>query len=128
MKLLIDTHVLIWAASNSPRLSSIARDLISDPDNEKTFSAASIWEVAIKSGLGREDFRVDAAALRAGLLENAYRELTVTSAHAILTSSLPSIHKDPFDRILIAQAAAEGFTLLTADPWVLKYGGSMRAV
>jgi len=92
------------------------------------FSAASLWEIAIKSAPGRRDFQVDATELRSGLLENNYSELAISGAHAILTSSLPPIHKDPFDRILIAQAMIEGLTLLTADPIVAKYNGPVRGV
>ena len=128
MKLLLDTHLLLWAAEDSKRLSKVARALIADPDNEKVFSAASLWEIAIKSGLGRSDFQVDAADLRRGLLDNDYRELPVLSSHAIFTTSMPPFHKDPFDRILVAQATLEGLTLLTADPIVAQYGGSVRKV
>jgi PIN domain nuclease of toxin-antitoxin system len=94
----------------------------------KVFSAASLWEIAIKSGLGRKDFRVDAGELRSGLIENEYTELAVSGTHAILTSILPPIHKDPFDRILVAQATMEGLTLLTCDPIVAKYEGPVRTV
>jgi PIN domain nuclease of toxin-antitoxin system len=128
VRLLIDTHLLLWAAQGSRRLSKTAFALIADPENEKIFSAASLWEIAIKSGLQRGDFRVDAAELRSGLLENDYVELAISGAHALLTSSLPPIHKDPFDRILVAQAMVEGLTLLTADPIVAKYKGPVRSV
>jgi PIN domain nuclease of toxin-antitoxin system len=120
--------LLLWAAEDSKRLSKAARELIADPENEKVFSAASLWDIAIKSGLGRSDFQVDAADLRRGLLDNDYRELPVLSSHAIFTTSLPPFHKDPFDRILVAQATLEGLTLLTADPIVLRYGGAVRKV
>ena len=128
MKLLLDTHVLLWAAEDSRRLSNVAREMIADAGNEKIFGAASLWEIAIKNGLGRSDFRVDVTDLRRGLLDNDYRELPVLSAHAIFTTSLPSIHKDPFDRILVAQAAFEGLTLITADPIVAQYGGAVHQV
>jgi PIN domain nuclease of toxin-antitoxin system len=85
-------------------------------------------ELQIKNGLGRDDFKVDARLLRRGLLDNDYTELPITSAHAVLVESLPAIHKDPFDRILIAQASAEGFTLLTADSTVAKYPGPIELV
>jgi PIN domain nuclease of toxin-antitoxin system len=126
--LLLDTHLLLWAAEDSPRLSQTARSLISDARNEKWFSAASFWEIAIKNGRGRDDFDIDSAQLRIGMLANAYVELPVSSMHAILTAALPHFHKDPFDRILIAQATAEGLTLLTADPIVAKYPGPIRRV
>jgi PIN domain nuclease of toxin-antitoxin system len=128
MKLLLDTHLLLWAAGQPERLSSTARALINNLDNELLFSAASIWEVSIKRGLGRDDFRVDPRLLRRGLLDNGYIELSVTSMHAVTVDGMPSVHKDPFDRILVAQATVEGITLLTADPLVARYPGPIRSV
>ena len=128
MKLLLDTHILLWAAGDKDQLSSDARALISDQSNELFFSAASLWEVAIKSGMGRNDFKVDARLLRRGLLDNGYSELPIGSEHAVAIDSLPPIHKDPFDRILIAQATVEGITLLTADSLVSQYPGPIRKV
>lgn len=100
MKLLLDTHLLLWAAGKPERLSASARALINDPGNELLFSAASLWEIAIKRGLGRSDFQVDARLLRRGLLDNGYSELPVVSDHVVATVDLPPIHKDPFDRVL----------------------------
>lgn len=128
MKLLLDTHLLLWAAGEPKRLSKQARTLIDNPDNVLLFSAASLWEVAIKRGLGREDFKVDARLLRRGLLDNGYGELPINSAHVVATESLPPIHKDPFDRVLVSQATVEGVTLLTIDPLVSQYPGPIRAV
>jgi len=128
MKLLLDTHLLLWAAGEPERLPSEARGLFEDPANELVFSAASLWEIAIKRRLGREDFRVDPRLLRRGLLDNSYLELPVTSEHAVFTDNLPSFHKDPFDRILVAQAMIEGMTLLTVDPVVARYGDPVRKV
>jgi PIN domain nuclease of toxin-antitoxin system len=128
MKLLLDTHVLLWAAGEPRRLSKQARALIDNPDNELLFSAASLWDVAIKRGLGREDFKVDARLLRRGLLDNDYRELPIISDHVVATESLPLIHRDPFDRILVAQATVEGITLLTIDALVSQYPGPIRTV
>jgi PIN domain nuclease of toxin-antitoxin system len=128
MKLLLDTHLLLWAAGEPRRLSKQARALIDNPDNELLFSAASLWEVAIKRGLGREDFKVDARLLRRGLLDNEYRELPIISDHVVATESLPLIHRDPFDRILVAQATVEGITLLTIDSLVSQYPGPIRTV
>ncbi|MBZ0094596.1 MAG: type II toxin-antitoxin system VapC family toxin [Sulfuricella sp.] len=108
MKLLLDTHLLLWAAGSPDQLSAAARPLLEDPLNELLFSAASLWEIAIKRGLGRSDFQVDARVLRRGLLDNGYQELAITSEHAVSIDSLPLIHKDPFDRILVAQATVEG--------------------
>lgn len=128
MKLLLDTHVLLWAAGQPERLSPAARMLLEDPQNVLLFSAASLWEVAIKRGLGRVDFQVDPRLLRRGLLDNGYDELSITSEHAVGVDSLPQIHKDPFDRILIAQAMVEGIILVTADPWVARYPGPIRSL
>jgi len=128
VKLLLDTHLLLWTAEGSRRLSKIARTLISDPENELLFSAASLWEIAIKRSLGRDDFQVDLRLLRRGLLDNGYVELPITSEHTLATDSLPPIHKDPFDRILIAQATVEGVTLLTVDSVVAQYPGPVRKV
>ena len=128
MKLLLDTHLLLWAAGEPERLSKRARTLIGNPSNEPLFSAASLWEVAIKRGLGREDFKVDARLLRRGLLDNGYGELPIISDHVVATESLPLIHKDPFDRVLVAQATVEGITLLTIDPLLSQYPGPIRHV
>jgi PIN domain nuclease of toxin-antitoxin system len=128
MKLLLDTHLLLWAAGEPRRLSKQARALIDNPDNELLFSAASLWEVAIKRGLGRKDFTVDARLLRRGLLDNGYSELPINSDHVVATESLPLIHKDPFDRILVAQATVEGVTLLTTDSLVSQYPGPIRTL
>jgi PIN domain nuclease of toxin-antitoxin system len=128
MKLLLDTHVLLWAAGQPDRLPAAARKLLNDPRNEPLFSSASLWEIAIKSGLGREDFSVNARLLRRGLLDNGYLELPITSEHAVAIDSLPPIHKDPFDRLLVAQSMVEGITLLTADPVVAQYPAPVQKV
>ena len=128
MKLLLDTHLLLWAAGKPSQLSRAARSLLNSPDHELFFSAVSLWEVAIKQSLGRKDFQVDARLLRRGLLDNGYHELPLTSEHAVAITSLPPLHKDPFDRILVAQATVEGVTLLTADPLVARYPGPVRRI
>jgi PIN domain nuclease of toxin-antitoxin system len=128
MKLLLDTHLLLWAAGEPNRLPARARALIKDPENELIFSAASLWEIAIKRRLGRDDFRVDPRLLRRGLLDNNYCELPVTSEHAVAVDSLPPIHRDPFDRILVAQAMVEGMALLTVDPVLARYKDPVRKV
>jgi PIN domain nuclease of toxin-antitoxin system len=128
LKLLLDTQLLLWAASQPGRLSVDAREMIDDARNQLLFGAASLWEVAIKSGLGRSDFRVDASLLRRGLSDNGYTELAINGQHAIAIASLPPIHKDPFDRMLVAQSTVEGILLLTADPIVAQYPGSVRKV
>lgn len=128
MKILLDTHLLLWTAAEPKRLSRRARMLIDDLDNELLFSAASLWEVSIKRGLGREDFKVDARLLRRGLLDNGYTELPIISDHVAATENLPPIHKDPFNRILVAQATVEGITLLTVDTLLSQYPGPIRTV
>jgi PIN domain nuclease of toxin-antitoxin system len=128
MKLLLDTHLLLWAAGQPDRLSAAALKLIGNPANELLFSAASIWEVAIKSGLGRSDFQTDPRLLRRGLLDNGYSELPILSDHVVAIDSLPLIHQDPFDHLLVAQATVEGITLLTADSVVGQYPGPVRLV
>ncbi len=126
MKLLLDTHVLLWAAAGSRRLSSAGRRLIEDEQSELFFSIGSIWEVVIKRGLGRSDFQVDPRVLRRRLLDNGYSELPIVSEHVLALDGLPAIHRDPFDRLLVAQAMVEGMTLLTLDPMVARYPGSIR--
>lgn len=128
MKLLLDTHLLLWAAGNPERLSENARMLINAPANQLFFSAASLWEMAIKNGLGRADFQVDSRLLRRGLLDNGYQEIPITSEHAVAVEGLPPLHKDPFDRILICQATHEGILLLTSDPLLVKYPGTVKLV
>jgi PIN domain nuclease of toxin-antitoxin system len=126
--LLLDTQLLLWAAGQPERLPVGARTVIDDARNQLMFSAASLWEVAIKSGLGRAEFCADARLLRRGLLDNGYAELAITSEHAVAIANLPPIHKDPFDRMLVAQSAVEGILLLTADPIVAQYPGPVRKV
>lgn len=128
MKLLLDTHLLLWAAGEPGKLPQKARTLLSNPRNELIFSAASLWEVAIKHELGRDDFRVDPRLLRRGLLDNGYTELPVISEHAVAVDGLPPIHRDPFDRLLVAQAMVEAIVLLTNDPVVARYPGPVRLV
>lgn len=128
MKLLLDTHLLLWAAAEPDRLSRSARRLIDNPENELLFSAVSIWEIAIKHGLGRKDFQVEARLFRRALLDQDYVELSLTGIHAAGIDALPAVHKDPFDRLLVAQAMAEGILLLTSDAQLAGYGGSVRRV
>jgi PIN domain nuclease of toxin-antitoxin system len=128
MKFLLDTHVLLWAAGQPDRLPAATRRLLNDPNNELMFSSASLWEIAIKRGLGRDDFQVDARLLRRGLLDNGYGELAVTSEHAVAIDGLRPIHRDPFDRMLVAQSMVEGIVLLTADPVVARYPAPVQKV
>lgn len=128
MTFLLDTQLLLWAAGQPKRLSATARKLLLDPKHELRFSAASLWEITIKSGLGRNDFVVEPRVLRRGLLDNGYVELPVTGEHAVSVHALPAIHRDPFDRMLVAQATCEGITLLTADATVASYPGPIKKV
>ena len=128
MKLLLDTHILLWAAGQPEKLSTAALALIEAPENQLLFSAASLWEIAIKAGLGRNDFVVEPGLVRRGLLDNGYDELLVSSAHAVALMGLPAIHKDPFDRILVAQAQVEGIVLVTSDDSVSQYPGAIEKV
>ncbi|MDR2861133.1 MAG: type II toxin-antitoxin system VapC family toxin [Syntrophobacterales bacterium] len=123
MRLLLDTHILLWAAGD--KLPPKAERYISDKANTLLFSPASIWEVVVKSGLGRPDFKVDPVLLYSGLLEAGYEEIPIIGRHTLFTASLPTLHKDPFDRILLAQAIYEGIPFLTADSAVARYPGSI---
>ena len=128
MRYLLDTHVLLWALGRPDLLTERTRTLIEDQANGLAFSSASICEIAIKRGLDRPGFRTDAGTIRLELLRLGYADLSITSAHAVAVASLPPIHKDPFDRLLIAQAIVEGVTLLTADATILRYPGPIRRV
>ena len=128
MRVLLDTHVLLWAAITPDRLAAATRALLDDPANELLFSAASLWEIAIKLARGREDFMVDPVDLRQALLAAGYQEVAVTGAHALALLGLPDLHRDPFDRILLAQARVEDLVLLTADDHLLRYGPPARRV
>ncbi|AMR81984.1 type II toxin-antitoxin system VapC family toxin [Cupriavidus nantongensis] len=128
MKLLLDTHLLLWMALTPERISPDAQALLNADDTVLIFSAASLWEIAIKQGLGRADFQINARVFRRGLLDNGYSELPIRSDHAVAIDCLPPIHKDPFDRLLVAQATVEGLTLLTSDPLVGQYPGPIRLV
>jgi PIN domain nuclease of toxin-antitoxin system len=128
MNFLIDTQLAIWALFDDPRLSRTAQQILDAPENRFQFSVCSIWEIAIKRRLNRPDFQFDPREVREHLLRNGCEELTILSKHAVEVDSLPPIHKDPFDRLLIAQARVEGIILLTCDPVIAKYSGSIRKV
>jgi PIN domain nuclease of toxin-antitoxin system len=115
MRLLLDTHVLLWALASPKQLGKDGRAAIEDPANEVLFSAASIWEIAIKASLKRTDFGVSPGTITAAALESGFKELPVHSAAAAYTAKLASHHRDPFDRILIAQAVTEPAVFYTAD-------------
>jgi PIN domain nuclease of toxin-antitoxin system len=128
VKLLLDTHLLLWAVGSPDLLSASARSIIRDSRHQPVFSVVSIWEVAIKTSRGHLDFDVSPILLRETLLESGYEEMDVTGKHALAVAGLPPIHKDPFDRLLIAQAMVEEITLLTVDATVARYPGPIRKV
>ena len=128
MRLLLDTQIALWALMDSPKLSDAARHMILDPASEVFFSAASVWEIAIKHALARGDMPISGAEARGLFLESGYRELPISAAHAAATEDLPPIHADPFDRILVAQAIIEPLRLLTGDRLLPRYGSAIQQV
>ena len=128
MRVLLDTHLLLWSVASSRRLPKAARAIILDPQNEAYYSAASIWEVSIKSALNRKDFKVDPKVLVSALAQSGFIGLPVSAAHAASVFALPAIHRDPFDRMLVAQAYAEPMTLLTNDALLAGYGPLVKLV
>ena len=128
MRLLLDTHLLLLASAERTAIEQKAAELLEAPANELLYSAASLWEVAIKFGRGRPDFIVDPDLLRRGLARAGYTELFITSEQAMYVCRLPPIHKDPFDRLLVAQATIENITLLTSDVLLATYPGPVCRV
>ena len=128
MRLLLDTHLLIWAVSEPERLSVEAQELMNDEANQLFFSAASIWEIAIKASYKRTDFMVNVPELHSELLRNGYQELAILARHTFAVVHLPHLHKDPFDRLLLAQAMREDLTLVTADAVLASYPGPILKV
>lgn len=128
MKLLLDTHLILWGGEEPERLSQTAVRMITDPANTLYFSAVNIWEVAIKRAAQPDRFSADPDLLRQALLDSGYEEMAVTSVHAVGVAKLPLLHKDPFDRILLAQAMIEGATLLTSDKRLAAYPGPILKV
>jgi len=128
LKYCLDTHLVIWAVFQPEKLSPTAAAMIQNPQNTIYFSVITLWEIAIKTALGRADFNVDARSFRKQLLENDYSEILIDSEHAFVAAGLPLVHKDPFDRMLVAQAKVEGITLLTADTTIAKYPGPIQKV
>lgn len=127
MRILLDTHIFIWVVLDDPRLNRVARTLIEDA-SEVYVSAVSIWEIAIKSTIVK--IEADAMAMSRAIQESGFFELPVLTMHAAQVANLPLLngHKDPFDRLLVAQSLTEPLVLLTADPKVVAYGGLIRAV
>ncbi len=125
MRILLDTHMLLWATTAPERLPKTAQSVIEDWRNTLFFSTVSIWEIAIKSDLDRGDFQGDADIIRELLLNNGFEEIALEGRHAVAIRNLPKLHGDPFDRILIAQAHAENMSLLTADETISRYPGDI---
>ena len=126
MRVLPDTHLLIWAAEQDDRLPQAVDAILNDPLNQVFFSPVSLWEIAIKARLNRPDFQIDPFAFARGLLDYGFMELAVRSEHALAVFRLPALHRDPFDRLLIAQATVEQVVLLTADELVARYPGPIQ--
>lgn len=128
MQLLVDTHLLLWSVAASKKLPPTAREMLTDPANDVFYSAASVWEIAVKSGLGRDDFQVDMPSLLQAFVTAGFVELAITSTHAARVTSLPDLHKDPFDRLLVAQALSEPALLLTNDAQLGQYGAHVQVI
>ncbi len=128
MRLLLDTHLLLWSMGVTRRLSRTTRNLLLDPANTVLFSAASVWEIAIKSGLRRRDFKVELPGFVRALERAGFSELPISTVHAMRVAQLPDIHKDPFDRLLVAQALVEPAVLLTIDAQLRGYGPQVRVL
>jgi PIN domain nuclease of toxin-antitoxin system len=128
VNILLDTHIALWAITDSPRLPPRARTLIASPEKTIWVSAASIWEIAIKHALGRGDMPVSGQRAQDCFLQSGYRLLPIEARHAAAVEDLPARHNDPFDRMLIAQALTEPMRLLTHDPVVALYSDSIIKV
>jgi PIN domain nuclease of toxin-antitoxin system len=126
MRLLLDTHLLVWAMGSPQRLPAGLAPMLEDPGNTPVFSVASLWELVIKQALGRPDFSVQPALLRRVLLDEGWQELPIEAHHALAVAALPPLHRDPFDRLLLAQANAEGLLLITADQQLAAYPVPVR--
>ena len=127
-RLLLDTHLLLWAALFPERLPEKAGRLMGDAANTLYFSTVSILEISIKLSRPRKDLEIDVQEWRAGMLDNGYQELVINSLHAMDVRNLPDVHKDPFDRLLLAQAMREDLTLVTADALLASYPGPILKV
>ena len=128
MRLLLDTHLLVWAMGEPERLPAGYASMLEDPSNSLGFSVASLWELVIKQALGRPDFNLEPSLLRQALLTGGWQELPIEASHALVVRQLPPLHRDPFDRLLLAQAQVEGMLLLTADSQLSRYPGPVRYV
>ena len=126
MRLLLDTHLLVWAMGSPQRLPAGLAPMLEEPAHTPVFSVVSLWELVIKQALGRADFSVQPAVLRRALLDEGWQELPIEAHHALAVAGLPSLHRDPFDRLLLAQASAEGLLLITADQQLAQYPAPVR--
>jgi len=126
--LLLDTHLILWAAFAPERLSTKAAKQLRSRETPLVFSLASLWEVANKTALGRPDLVVDCQALHQALLTQGFIELPIQAAHISRVATLPWVHRDPFDRLLVAQAMVEGLSLLTSDVTLKGYGRFVKVV
>ena len=126
MHLLLDTHLLVWAMGSPDRLPIGLRTMLEDPDHTPIFSVASLWELVIKAALHRPDFNVQPGLLRRALLEAGWLELPIKAQHVLAVADLPHLHRDPFDRLLLAQANADSLLLITADQQLAQYPGPIR--
>ncbi|MEO1004139.1 MAG: type II toxin-antitoxin system VapC family toxin [Cyanobacteria bacterium J06638_7] len=126
MHLLLDTHLLVWAMGSPQRLPAGLAGMLEDPLNTPMFSVTSLWELVIKQALGRPDFSVQPAVLRRALLDGGWQELPIEARHALAVAQLPPLHRDPFDRMLLAQVTADGLLLITADTRLAAYPGPVR--
>ncbi len=127
-RFLVDTQLLLWNVSGSRKIPARVARLFRDGRHEFFYSAASLWEIAIKAALGRGDFVADAVAILETLDENGFHELFITAQHAVAVSRLPPIHGDPFDRMLVAQAIGEPMALITTDERLAAYPGTIEVV
>lgn len=131
MRLLLDTHVALWGVADSERLTPETRRFLEDSRNEVFVSVVTLWEIAIKHALAKgrpDDMTLSASEALAEFRDAGYQTLDISPQHALAVADLPSLHRDPFDRMLIAQARAEPLRLLTADRTVAAYGADIELI
>lgn len=128
MRVLLDTHIALWAVTDAPQLPGVARGVITDPENEVWVSAVSIWEIAIKHALGRDGMPISGSEAVHWFTLSGYRDLPISRIHAAAIDALPPIHGDPFDRMLVAQAQTEPFRLMTHDEVMARYSDVVMVV
>ncbi len=128
MRLLLDTHVALWAITDDPRLAETARSMIGDHSNQVYVSAASVWEITIKHAVKRDDMPISGSRALAFFRSSGYELLDITAAHVASVEALPSLHADPFDRLIVAQALAEPLRLMTRDAMLARYSDTIIRV